>query len=260
MGCDPPTSVSVNHTIVWKTIWNLKLLYRIMMFMWRALNDNLPVSSVLDKHHMQMDDICSTCGNCGESLLHIFLNCCYAKAVWFGTHVGFRSQALVISSLFDWFVECITYFQGEDQYLISFIAMVLHVIWRCHNLCVMEGKYLDPSAAISMIYAFWHTYKAAYSTHPNIQNTVLHTSKHDKWKTADTMPTSSISVIIAVRKCKSRLCTWSAYSDLSAMALTTACCYQFHSWRPRNCFEQAEQEDNYEVIEIEEGEEVEGHS
>ncbi|KAF7844530.1 Retrovirus-related Pol polyprotein LINE-1 [Senna tora] len=41
------------YRYVWETIWRLRLPYRIIMFMWRALNENLPAYLVLVKHHMR---------------------------------------------------------------------------------------------------------------------------------------------------------------------------------------------------------------
>ncbi|KAF7808425.1 reverse transcriptase [Senna tora] len=175
----PPISPDTHgmHTFpIWKAIWKLRLPFRIIMFLWRMLNNNLPACSVLIKHHMVLDDVCLACGEKGESLNHIFLQCPFAKVVWFGTHLCYRTPTTDIN-LLHWLNECFMFAYREDHQILTFMAMVLRVLWRCHNLRVMEGRKVDPYVAIKMIYSSWNLYSLSFANHNHITNHAFLPSK-----------------------------------------------------------------------------------
>ncbi|KAF7835728.1 ribonuclease H [Senna tora] len=156
------TPSPIHNKEVWKIIWNLKLPNRIIVFMWRVLNNNLPAYTILVKHHMNIEDIYSACGQSQESLLHLFLLCPFARVVWFGTHLGYHSHQCHFSNMFDWFSDRMKNVDKDDN-VIHFICLTLHSILRCRNLRVMEGRKLEPSQVISMIYNNWSAYKSAFN-------------------------------------------------------------------------------------------------
>ncbi|KAF7822992.1 ribonuclease H [Senna tora] len=189
------------HSEVWKTIWSLKLPYRIVMFMWRVLNDNLPANATLVKHHMPLDDVCHACTQQGETLRHILLDCDFARAVWFGTHLGYKIVR-AHCSLLEWFTDILHKFRDEDHYVIPFTVVVLHVIWRCRNLRTTEAKFLDPLTAINMIYSLWNSYKVTFSNQYKGSHSAIKTRKHQYWSLADTLPSSGLLIISAKRNFK----------------------------------------------------------
>ncbi|KAF7844578.1 ribonuclease H [Senna tora] len=188
---------------IWRLIWRLKLPYRIVMFMWRVLNNNLPTFSVLNRHHMPLQNICNACNQDDESLIHVFLQCNFASAVWFGTHLGFQSHNHLASSMMDWFHNCIL--SSHDRILdshIAFICVVLHVIWRCRNLRVMEGKHTDPIKALHMIYVMLDNYSVAFTRQDFKQTPMIPPCGSDnrKWTNVDFIPSDGISIISTYRK------------------------------------------------------------
>ncbi|KAF7830391.1 ribonuclease H [Senna tora] len=184
---------------IWKIIWKFKLPFRIIMFLWRVLNNNLPACSVLIRHDMVLEDICINCGEKGESLNHIFLQCNFAKVVWFGTHLSYKPPDSDIS-LLQWFNDCYMSFKQEEQYILSFMAVVLHVLWRCRNLRVMEGKQVEPYSAISMIYSTWNSCAQSFSNYQMAGNQVSSLPKHDNWTTIDSLPLSGITIVSATHR------------------------------------------------------------
>ncbi|KAF7825107.1 reverse transcriptase [Senna tora] len=152
---------------------------------------------------MTLDDFCLACNNPGESLVHVFFHCPFANVVWFGTHLGFRTDSLS-SSIIDWFSECIQVFQGSDQYIIERIAVTLHTIWRCRNGRVMERKQIHPASVVKIIEASWRSYHSIFSNHQPMKNSHFCNTKAKRWSTASSLPMSGILVITATRKLKPR--------------------------------------------------------
>ncbi|KAF7812238.1 reverse transcriptase [Senna tora] len=193
----------------WKHIWSkiLKLMlpYRIIMFLWRVLNNNLPSFSVLIYHHMQLQDVCLACHQENESLLHVFLQCSFAKASWFGTHLGYHFHTNHGANMMDWFSNWVLQLDQHTYSIINFIFVVLQVIWRCCNLRVMEGKQVHPTQAIQMIYAMSTSYNTAFRLH-SLQKKPVSShfggSKKSKLKIVHSIPTIGISIISIVRKMK----------------------------------------------------------
>ncbi|KAF7826808.1 Ribonuclease H-like superfamily protein [Senna tora] len=54
----------------YKSVWSLKLPYKVIMFMWRVLSDNLPAFSVLNHHHMNLDNICMAYGGVAIKMIN----------------------------------------------------------------------------------------------------------------------------------------------------------------------------------------------
>ncbi|KAF7825201.1 uncharacterized protein G2W53_016365 [Senna tora] len=123
----------------------------------------------------------------------------FAKAVWFGTHLSYRPPDSDIS-LLDWFNACFISFKRDDHYITTFTAVVLQVLWRCRNLRVMEGKHVDPITAIHMIYTSWNSYRLSFSNHDAGTKPASQPFNHKKWSTVDSLPSSGVSIVTAVRR------------------------------------------------------------
>ncbi|KAF7831720.1 Reverse transcriptase zinc-binding domain [Senna tora] len=118
---------------------------------------------------MSLEDVCLACGENGESLNHIFLHCPFARIVWFGTHLSYRTPSTDVN-LLQWLNQCFMFNNREDHQLLAFMEVVLQVLWRCRNLRVMEGRKVDPYAAIKMIYSSWNLYSLSFANHSHITN------------------------------------------------------------------------------------------
>lgn len=55
---------------------------RTWWFIWKLLNDRLPVKQKLHNWNSEIDDTCTLCNNEVESLEHLFLFCDSAKILW----------------------------------------------------------------------------------------------------------------------------------------------------------------------------------
>lgn len=58
------------------------------MFIWRCLNDAIPIRSILSKSNAKVNRHCPFCGFEMETIDSIFFQCELAKAAWFGSALG----------------------------------------------------------------------------------------------------------------------------------------------------------------------------
>lgn len=62
--------------------WKVKTLPKIKIFLWKSLNDALPVADLLLRRGMKADDRCQLCGREGEDINHVLFVCDIARQVW----------------------------------------------------------------------------------------------------------------------------------------------------------------------------------
>ncbi|KAF7810519.1 protein CROWDED NUCLEI 4-like [Senna tora] len=67
---------------------------------------------------MPIEDICGTCGENNEDLNHVFLNCNFARAVWFGTHLNYHSHHPHDLSMLIWFEELMRFSDNTEVDLV----------------------------------------------------------------------------------------------------------------------------------------------
>lgn len=65
----------------WAKLWNLEVPNKVKVFLWRLCKNNVPVRNLLRGRGVQTTIICPMCGSDVEHLLHIFLDCNFAKNV-----------------------------------------------------------------------------------------------------------------------------------------------------------------------------------
>ncbi|XP_056848924.1 uncharacterized protein LOC108820216 [Raphanus sativus] len=64
-----------------KHVWRLDAPGKLQHFMWRALNDALPVAELLLRRGMEVASACKVCGDL-ETIAHVLLECPFARSVW----------------------------------------------------------------------------------------------------------------------------------------------------------------------------------
>lgn len=74
----------------WKDFWRVKVPHRILLFIWRLLLNAIPLLDILQKHHIQVNNVCPFCDSNTEDRDHVFLWCSFAQAIWFGIKPALR--------------------------------------------------------------------------------------------------------------------------------------------------------------------------
>ena len=148
----PPPQASFN--VNWSKLWKFKGPERIKIFLWRVAVNALPTRENLMS---RMDIPNSTCVLCNlelESAPHLFLKCPIARAIWFATCWGFKSDQL--GSTID-IIKCILeppsdICQVQDLWLISLnMAFTLEEIWHTRNVVLHLRGPINLQASIDII-------------------------------------------------------------------------------------------------------------
>lgn len=91
--------------------------------------------NLLRSKGVQTTIICPMCQIDVEHLLHVFLDCSFAKSCW--SALGLQFDTSRVESAPEWLLEKLS---NEDKEVLVQIAVVLWGIWSVRNLRVWEQK------------------------------------------------------------------------------------------------------------------------
>lgn len=69
--------------LIWKKCWNSNTLPKIKNFVWRALQNGLPVRENLKRRNITREDWCPRCGEEPESGIHMIGKCDIMQKLWY---------------------------------------------------------------------------------------------------------------------------------------------------------------------------------
>uniref|UniRef100_A0A803Q8I0 Reverse transcriptase zinc-binding domain-containing protein n=1 Tax=Cannabis sativa TaxID=3483 RepID=A0A803Q8I0_CANSA len=85
----------INHPIwQWKVLWNTPIHARLKLLGWQILSNALLTREKLALAFPIFSNHCPICDECVESSLHLFWKCSFAKALWFGSLWGIRTDSI----------------------------------------------------------------------------------------------------------------------------------------------------------------------
>lgn len=127
----------------WVKLWKLAIPHKFRVFLWRICRSNLPVRYQLRGKGVQTAIICPLCLNDIEHLLHIFLDCSFAKRCW--NLLGLEFDTSSAESCSEWLLQRLAEEDGEKMVQ---VAIVLWGIWSARNMLVWENKKVTPENAM----------------------------------------------------------------------------------------------------------------
>ncbi|KAL0730568.1 hypothetical protein Bca4012_026661 [Brassica carinata] len=119
---------------------------KIRIFLWKALNEALPVAVLINRRGMKVDDRCQLCGVTGEDINHVFFGCSFVRQVWALSNIPSPQHGFHSSSIFEnlWFLfQAAKLTVGEMEFKRAW-PWVIWNIWKCRNGLMFEGKRLSP--------------------------------------------------------------------------------------------------------------------
>ncbi|GAU41445.1 hypothetical protein TSUD_98410 [Trifolium subterraneum] len=144
------TSSSAMSNNIWQILWKLNVPPKHSHFIWRLLNEALPVKGNLFKKGIRCDPLCPRCSNHVETSHHVFLDCVWAKQVWFASSLTINLNGCHFENLNDWVLHM---FNQTDQASKELIAATLYGIWYARNLLVFQEKNLPPNDVSHIAFA-----------------------------------------------------------------------------------------------------------
>uniref|UniRef100_A0A803PJK4 Reverse transcriptase domain-containing protein n=1 Tax=Cannabis sativa TaxID=3483 RepID=A0A803PJK4_CANSA len=123
-------SVSSHSTQLWKHFWKLNIPSKVRIFLWKAVQECLPVAAILQKCHIAGSDICSLCRGNNESIVHALFLCKRAKKVWRGSSFSIDRIIHESSTFKDLFFKASETWPQQE---LEQFACILWSIWTERN-------------------------------------------------------------------------------------------------------------------------------
>lgn len=73
---------------LWNRLWNMKVPYKIIVFLWRAVTGALATVVNLKKRKVMQYSVCSTCQLREENEVHLLLTCRESRKMWTDANLG----------------------------------------------------------------------------------------------------------------------------------------------------------------------------
>ncbi|OVA03749.1 Reverse transcriptase zinc-binding domain [Macleaya cordata] len=89
---------------LWTDIWDLDILPRVKIFVWKCVNDIIPVKARLNQVLPSFDHLCPLCGRFFETMFHLFVSCTFSRSVWFGLPYCSSTHFANCDNIKDWFL------------------------------------------------------------------------------------------------------------------------------------------------------------
>lgn len=119
---------------IWKFIWALSLLPKVLNFVWRACLNILPVSMVLEQRRIETVKIYPVGNQDEETIIHCILHCQYARDCWLISRVGWRGQ---VNTFQEWFLHIQ---QTCDLNQLEEALLIAWEIWNARNKVFWHKK------------------------------------------------------------------------------------------------------------------------
>lgn len=166
----PPPAISPE---LWAKIWKAKAVTpRVQLFLWRAIHHAIPTGAVMSRRLPRFDSSCPLCGEELESVVHLLFQCPHARAAWFHSVLGIKTDFIPGDQLHHLLMNL---WSGLEEHHISYTMLLLWHIWKCRCSTLYAGQKSDPV----------NTVKAVQAQHHLIQMAHLLSSKHS---TNQTLP------------------------------------------------------------------------
>ncbi|XP_074305425.1 uncharacterized protein LOC141640590 [Silene latifolia] len=137
-------------------LWKLPISNKLKVFLWKFMANALPLGSEFLRQKMNWRSSCTLCDGsspCVESSSHLFRDCSFAKALWFGCPLGLKITGGVDIDVRVWVINWVTYFlSGPDPNSLIFpLIATLWRIWCCRNDMIFKNRRPWPMNALLSI-------------------------------------------------------------------------------------------------------------
>ena len=123
---------------IWKIVWSARVSPKVRLFMWRLINNIIPSNGNLKGRGLQVEDVCSVCGESGESFVHLFFGCRVSMSVW---NISYSKMDGIVSR--DEGIE----FKWEELFqhivtdnVLEIFMVTCWLIWENRNKCFHDYR------------------------------------------------------------------------------------------------------------------------
>lgn len=149
----PHWSHSVNPAI-WKLIWSIKAIPKVMHFLWRTCSNLLPTMANLFLKKIVKSPLCPICNEYPESVEHMLFLCPWVLGVWFGIPLSYKVNLEEIYTIDDCLLLVSTKLnvnQASRNEIWCWISFTLWIIWKARCEVIYEHVVPNPIGTIHRI-------------------------------------------------------------------------------------------------------------
>ncbi|KAF4389415.1 hypothetical protein G4B88_006474 [Cannabis sativa] len=139
---------------VGEEIWKAPVHERVKLFLWKVCKDILPCGSRL-RTVFGNESHCTMCRDGEDSIPHLFFQCPFARACWFSSPFGIRSEGLVFGNMLElvnWIIHSppnIPPSSPGGPSFPQFAAYLCYSLWNARNKVFHNGSALRPQDVLS---------------------------------------------------------------------------------------------------------------
>ncbi|CAA0823730.1 Unknown protein [Striga hermonthica] len=160
---DIPSSSTIHKEIkeTRQRTWSLKIKRKIRHFIWRGLNNILPVLVNLNSRGSRLDHICSLCGEAEESQEHMFFLCRRAQHIWKLAPISWEGLHSETDSFKHWWIKLCSINKSkivEDR--VQLTCYLLWWMWKTRNLWVFQNVWRSEIDTVRLALAEWREFQS----------------------------------------------------------------------------------------------------
>ncbi|KAL6511844.1 hypothetical protein OROGR_021441 [Orobanche gracilis] len=156
----PATSSSTPPSRNWSFVWQFDVPNKLKVFLWRLLRNGLPVMQNLGRRNINVDNICPLCRLPGETVMHTFQLCHFARVIWAISNLPSLAIYHTCSDAWEWVLH-VKHVLDADQF--HFFICICWRLWYTRNELVNNMKQPEPSAVMQFAGDFLMRYREAKS-------------------------------------------------------------------------------------------------
>jgi len=167
--------LSEEDTKDWSNIWQCKIPPKVKTFLWQACNSCLPTKDKLRQRHVNCDEKCCLCSNGCESILHLFVECDYARAC--GNFLQFHALNNTTVNFQSWMCNALEIL--SDQQFCT-LAMVCWCLCDLRNNIIWKNQTMESARSLTIkARTFYSAWLAANTEVQSKQPTI---GTQDRWR------------------------------------------------------------------------------
>lgn len=120
---------------IWKIIWSAEIPQKIKVFLWKVMNNCLPVGENLWKRKITQSPIYPFCRTEPETVEHTFLFCDWTRLVWLGVQIQCIPRREEVRSIHQWILKKVEEFKGLADFTKFAMISLFCAIWS-----IWKGK------------------------------------------------------------------------------------------------------------------------
>ena len=114
------------------------------MHLWRIASELIPTKVSRGSFVMNRENLCHLCSHHEESIFHLFWECAYARAIWFGSPfnsdcIFLESSSSLIELLLAPLPDLCPHIGAKNQFVLT-SAIILDEIWKVRNFKVHNER------------------------------------------------------------------------------------------------------------------------